>query len=77
MSILSRVIIQVIKEKDKSEYEDIHKKVDVFYAVGRITQEEYEYLISLLADNSDTSSDNDSSEGTIEDSGIGSVESEE
>ena len=45
MSTLAKVIESMIK---KRRTEGIAEKIDVFYASGKLTQEEYDYLVSLL-----------------------------
>lgn len=45
MSTLARVIESMIK---KGRTEGLAEKIDVFYAAGKLTTEEYQYLTSLL-----------------------------
>lgn len=50
MCVWGRVLAsQIRKKKAKGEgTEDIETKINVFYAAGKLTGEEYEYLVSLL-----------------------------
>ena len=45
MSVLAKVIAAKIR---KGEIEGLEEKIDVFYAAGKLTTEEYEYLMDLL-----------------------------
>lgn len=45
MSTLAKVLKSMI---EKGRTEGIEEKIDVFYAAGKLTQEEYEILVSLL-----------------------------
>lgn len=56
MCVLAKVIESLIR---KGRTEGLAEKIDVFYAVSKLTTEEYEYLTGLLNDNSER---NDSQE---------------
>ena len=45
MSTLTKVLIAMI---EKGRTDNLEEKIDVFYAAGKITQEEYEELSELL-----------------------------
>ena len=45
MSTLARVIDSLIK---KGKTENLEEKIDVFYATGKLTEAEYEYLMKEL-----------------------------
>jgi hypothetical protein len=45
MSALARVLKSMI---EKGKTEGIEDKIDIFYAAGKLTTEEYELLIGLL-----------------------------
>ncbi len=45
MSTLAKVLMQMIK---KGRTEGLEEKIDVFYAAGKLTDEEYETLIAAL-----------------------------
>lgn len=45
MSTLARVLKNMI---EKGKTEGIEEKIDVFYAAGKLTDDEYEMLISML-----------------------------
>ena len=48
MSTLAKVLESMIK---KGKTEGLEEKIDVFYAAGKLTDEEYNYLIGLLHGN--------------------------
>lgn len=45
MSTLAKVLMQMIK---KGKTEGLEEKIDIFYAAGKLTDEEYEALIDAL-----------------------------
>lgn len=45
MSVLFKVLKRMI---EKGQTEGIEEKIDVFYAAGKLTEEEYNELIALL-----------------------------
>lgn len=50
MSTLAKVLEAMIK---KGKTEGLEDKIDVFYASGKLTKEEYDYLMSLLTPSND------------------------
>ena len=58
MSTLAKVIDKLIK---KGQTEGLAEKIDVFYATGRLTEEEYIYLMKEL--DPDFNPNPDSNEG--------------
>ena len=45
MSTLYKLLVQMIK---KGKTDGLEEKIDVFYAAGKLTDEEYESLMAML-----------------------------
>jgi hypothetical protein len=41
-------LLKLLIEKNRYTYEDMMRKLDLFFAIGRITEEEYVELTGLL-----------------------------
>lgn len=48
--MLYKVLKNMIVKKNYNSKEELQTKLDVFYATGRLTQEQYEELTAMLAE---------------------------